>query len=115
LAVRGETSNDLLNKLFKGYEAATDKIFVDNNGRKKERYEEGEGVTADALMEQANSKYKLLKENATWSASSEQEEKILTLMPEVKSLKKFKKKEGPWKKDEKSFRGKPNKEGQKAK
>jgi hypothetical protein len=28
-------------------------------------------------MEQANSKYKLMKENSTWNAPSEQEEKIL--------------------------------------
>jgi hypothetical protein len=62
LAARGETSNDLLTNLFKGYEAATDNTFVDYIGRKKERYEEGEDVTSDALMEQANSKYKLKKE-----------------------------------------------------
>jgi hypothetical protein len=37
LAARGETSNDLLTNLFKGYEAATDKTFVDYIGRKKER------------------------------------------------------------------------------
>jgi hypothetical protein len=28
LAARGETSNDLLTNLFKGYSAATDKVFV---------------------------------------------------------------------------------------
>jgi hypothetical protein len=39
--VRGETSNDLLANLFKGYGAAMDKIFVDYISRKKERYEEG--------------------------------------------------------------------------
>jgi hypothetical protein len=35
-----------------------------------------------------------MKKNVTWNAPSEQEEKILALMLEVKSLKKFKKKEG---------------------
>jgi hypothetical protein len=109
LAARGESSNDLLTNLFKGYEAATDKIFVDYICRKKERYKEGEDVTADALMEQANRKYKLIKENVTWNAPSEQEEKILALMPEVKSLNNFKKKEGSWKKDDTSYKAKPNK------
>jgi hypothetical protein len=34
LAARGETSNDLLTNLFKGYAAATDKVFVECIGRK---------------------------------------------------------------------------------
>jgi hypothetical protein len=41
-----------------------------------------------------------MKENATWNAPSEQEEKIIALMSEVKNLKKFKKKDGPYKKDD---------------
>jgi hypothetical protein len=40
-----------------------------------------------------------MKENATWNAPSEQEEKILALMLEVKNLKNFQKKDGPYKKD----------------
>jgi hypothetical protein len=57
-------------------------------------------------MEQANSKYKLMKENATWNAPSEQEEKILALMSEVKNLKKFKKKDSSYKKDDKPYSSK---------
>jgi hypothetical protein len=113
LAARGETSNDLLTNLFKGYGSATDKIFVDYIGRKKEKYEEGEDVSADGLMEQANSKYKLMKENATWNAPSEQEEKILALMSEVRSLKKYKKKESPFKKGDKPDKGKSFQKGKK--
>jgi hypothetical protein len=109
LAARGETSNDLLTNLFKGYGAATDKIF----GRKKERYKEGEDVSANALMEQANSKYKLMKENATWNALSEKEEKILALMLEVRSLKKSKKKDTPYKKGDKPDKGKSYQNGKK--
>jgi hypothetical protein len=62
LAARGETTQDLLTNLFKGYQAATDKTFVEYIGRKLERYEEGEMVTPDALVEQADNKFKLLKE-----------------------------------------------------
>jgi hypothetical protein len=101
LKARGETSNNLLTNLFKGYGAATDKIFVDYVERKKEKYEEGEETTPDALMDQANSKYKLMKERNTWNAPSEQEEKILALMTEVRNLKKSKKKDTPWKKEAK--------------
>jgi hypothetical protein len=115
LAARGETSNDLLTNLFKGYEAATDKTFVDYIGRKKERYKKGENVTSDALLEQANSKYKLMKENATWNAPSEQEEKILALMSEVKNRKKFKKKDSSYKKDDKPYNSKKSpQEGRKS-
>jgi hypothetical protein len=100
LAVRGETSNNLLTNLFKGYGAATNKIAVDYIGCKHERYKEGEdAVCPEALMDQANSKYKLMKENSSWNAPSEQEEKILALMSEIKSLKKKKKKDISWKKD----------------
>jgi hypothetical protein len=101
LAARGESSNDLLTNLFKGYGAATDKVFVEYISRKLEKYEEGEDTTPDALMEQANSKYKLMKEQNTWNAPSEQEEKILALMTEVKNLKRFKKKEPTYKKEDK--------------
>jgi hypothetical protein len=114
LAARGETSNDLLTNLFKGYGAATDKVFVDYIGRKLEKYEEGENTTADTLMEQANSKYKLMKEQSTWNAPSEQEEKILALMTEVRNLKKVKKKEpSSWKKEDKD-KNKPKSKHKKA-
>jgi hypothetical protein len=103
LAARGETSNDLLTNLFKGYGAATDKVFVEYISRKLEKYEEGIDTTADALMEQANSKYKLMKEQGSWNAPSEQEEKILALMTEVKNLKRFKKKEPSGKREAKPF------------
>jgi hypothetical protein len=65
LKARGETSNDLLTNLIKGSGVAMDKISVDYIGHKKEKYEEGEDVTPDALMEEASSKYKLMKEQTT--------------------------------------------------
>lgn len=91
LTARGESTQDLLINLFKGYQAATDKTFVEYIGRKLERYEEGELVTTEALMEQADNKYKLLKEGGAWNAPSENEEKILALQAEIKHLKKAKK------------------------
>jgi hypothetical protein len=106
LTARGESTQDLLINLFKGYQAATDKTFVEYIGRKLERYEEGEPVTTDALMEQADNKYKLLKEGGAWNAPSENEEKILALQAEIKHLKKAKKDGGkPFKK--KTYEKKP--------
>jgi hypothetical protein len=51
-------------------------------------------VTIDVLMEQADNKYKLLKEGGTWNTPSEHEEKILALQAEIKNLKKAKKEGG---------------------
>ena len=86
LAARGETTNDLLTNLFKGYQAASDKVFVSYIGRKLEQYEEGETITSEALMQLGNNKFKLLKEGGTWNAPSDEEEKILALQTEVKKL-----------------------------
>jgi hypothetical protein len=88
LAARGETTQDLLTNLFKGYQAASDKVFVSYIGRKLEKYEEGEMMTSESLMQLGNNKYKLLKEGGLWNAPSDEEEKILALQTEVKKLKK---------------------------
>jgi hypothetical protein len=86
LAARGETTQDLLTNLFKGYQAASDKTFVEYIGRKLEKYEEGDATTADHLMEQADNKFKLLKLHNKWNAPSQEEEKILALEARVKKL-----------------------------
>jgi hypothetical protein len=80
LAARGETTQVLFTNLFKGYQAALDKIIlVEYVGRKLEKYEEGDPTMADTLMEQADNKFKLLKVHNKWNAPSEDEEKILVL------------------------------------
>jgi hypothetical protein len=71
---------------------ATNKTFVEYIRHKLEKYEEGEVVTPDALMEQAHNKFKLLNEGGVWNAPSEQEEKILALQAKIKNLKKATKK-----------------------
>ena len=88
LSARGETTQDLLTNLFKGYQAATDKVFVSYIGRKLEKYEEGEDITSESLMQLGDNKYKLLKEGGLWNAPSDEEEKILALQTEVKKLQK---------------------------
>jgi hypothetical protein len=88
LAARGETTQDLLSNLFKGYNAVNDKVFVSYIGRKLEKYEEGESMTSEMLMQLGNNKFKLLKEAGQWNAPSIDEEKILALQTEVKKLQK---------------------------
>ena len=104
LAARGETTQDLLTNLFKGYQAASDKVFVSYIGRKLEKYEEGENITSETLMQLGNNKFKLLKEGGLWNAPSDEEEKILALQTEVKKLQKNLSKKSDTKKTEKKSR-----------
>ena len=88
LSARGQRMEDLLSNLFKGYLAASDKTFIKYISHKMEKYEEGEDVDPDKLMQLADNKFRLMKEKGTWNAPSEEEEKILALQAEVQLLKK---------------------------
>ena len=88
LKARGESSNDLLTNLFKGYLAATDKSFVAYIDKKLELYEEGSDISPDQLMLWARQKYDLLREKGTWNAPTEEEEKIIALEAQVKKMEK---------------------------
>jgi hypothetical protein len=98
LAARGQTTNDLLVFLFKGYEAVPDKVFKNYITRKKEGHEEGEGdvITAESLMLLADSKYKLqLESKAGWGVADPQEEKILALTAKIAKLDRMSKRKSP--------------------
>jgi hypothetical protein len=88
LATRGETTQDLLSNLFKGHLAASDKTFTTYIARKLEMYEEGSNMRPEPLMHQAANKFKLLKESRKYNSPSQEEEKILALEAELKSLSK---------------------------
>ena len=92
LAARGQRTEDLLTHLFKGYQAASDRTFVRYINEKIERYEEGEDIHSDTLMQLADNKFRLMKERGTWDAPSAEEEKILALQAEVEKLKNRKRK-----------------------
>jgi hypothetical protein len=88
ITARGEMTQDLLTNLLIGYNAVNDKVFISYIGRKLKRYEEGESITSEMLMQLGNNKFKLLKEGGQWNAPSVEEEKILALQTEVKKLEK---------------------------
>ena len=91
LIARGQRSEALLSHLFKGYLAASDKTFIKYINEKMDRYEEGEEITADKLMQLADNKYRLLKERDEWDAPSAEEEKLLALQTEIEKLKNMRK------------------------
>ena len=92
LAARGQKSEALLTHLFKGYLAASDKVFVKYITEKMDRYEEGDDMSADRLMQLADNKFRLLKEREEWDAPSAEEEKLLAFQTEVEKLKSMKRK-----------------------
>lgn len=88
LKSRGETTQDLLVNLFKGYMACSDSEFVAYMKRKLDYFEEGNSMEPDNLMKNAAEKYKTLLQKGQWNAPDANEEKILALQSEINKLKK---------------------------
>ena len=87
LSVRGETTNDLLINLFKGYKVADDAEFMDFIRRKENEYEEGKDVNTNNLMADADAKYKARILTGKWSAPTKEQGQILALTAQVEKLK----------------------------
>jgi hypothetical protein len=104
LLARGQTTNDLLVFLFKGYGAVPDMAFKNYIQRKKENHEEGDSMTPEKLMLLADSKYKLIKESGGWGIANPQEEKILALEAKLAKIAKGTKRKPPG-----NFNENPNK------
>ena len=90
LAAHGQTTNDLLTNLFKGYSACSDPVFRRYIEQKKESYEEGSRITANQLMQWAKTKYNLIVEAGLWNSPTTEQQQIYALKAEVESLKKSK-------------------------
>jgi hypothetical protein len=88
LFARGETTQDLMVNLFKGYNKASDKAFRDYISKKEDLYEEGSPITTDDLMTYALTNYQTLTNKGTWNAPDAADEKIVALQAEVSRLKK---------------------------
>ena len=87
LAARGQTSDDLLVNLFKGYKACTDHKFMAYIELKESEYEEGGALTPTHLMQLALNKYQARVEKKEWNAPSPEQQKILALEAELKKMK----------------------------
>jgi hypothetical protein len=86
LHARGEQTQDLLVNLFKGYKACKDAEFVDYIMKKEDFYEEGGQVEYQQLMDWALNKFKTRKESEQWCQRTTEEETIIALQSQVKSL-----------------------------
>ncbi|KAI2498352.1 hypothetical protein MHU86_9103 [Fragilaria crotonensis] len=95
LSARGEQTQDLLVNLFKGYKACKDAEFVDYIKKKEDFYEEGGQVEYQQLMDWALNKFKTRKESEQWCLKTTEEETIIALQSQVKTLMSNQKKPNP--------------------
>ena len=86
LEARGETSQDLLDNLFKGYKVASDEKFVKYIEDKETDYFDGENLTPDGLMKLAENKYATRKQRGLWGGKTEEQKQIIALTSTVTSL-----------------------------
>jgi hypothetical protein len=90
LLARGQMQpNSLLTHLFDGYESCSDHEFHDYIKRKKESLTDGALITPQQLMNQAENKYKQLKEDNLWKSPTNEEKQIIALSNQVDSLNKI--------------------------
>ena len=86
LKARGADTQDLLANLFKGYAAASDKVFTAYIQKKQDDYDDGAIIEPDHLMRLAQNKYKSMVEGKKWKAPDSQEEKIIALEAKIQKL-----------------------------
>jgi hypothetical protein len=86
LHARGEETLDLVVNLFIGYLAASDKKFVDYILRRRDDYDHGNLVEADALMRLALLQYRALVDSGEWNSPDKADARIIALESQVVTL-----------------------------
>jgi len=88
LTARGETIQDLLTKLFRAYAACSDSTFVKYVADIQTKWEDGEELTPEKLMDRFANKYKIMKTKEVWNAPSAEQKKLVALEAKISELKK---------------------------
>ena len=86
LNARGESTQDLLANLFKGYAQASDQVFTAYIAKKQDEYHDGNDLEPEHLMQLALNKYQTMVEGGKWNAPTEADSKIIALEAQVKKL-----------------------------
>ena len=87
LVARGEGCVILMVKLFKGHASAGEDNFVKYMADHRTQYDDDADYMPECLMSLALNKYTNLSHNKQWGALSPDQEKIIALMAEVKTIK----------------------------
>ena len=87
LEARNEAIDDLLTHLFAGYKIASDTKFVAYIELQETQYMQGSSLSAQLLMTQALNDYNTKIINNTWGAPSNEQQQIVALSAELKTIK----------------------------
>ena len=90
LKARGESVDDLMMLLFKGYKAASDSKFIEYISTKEERYLDdikGDTLDWEQLMQLSLNKFTMRRDNGEWGAPTEEQTQLTALSSEVTKLK----------------------------
>jgi hypothetical protein len=88
LRARGEGTPEFITHMFKGYAAASDSDFVQYMKEKRNRYEEGQPLDIDTLMQSALNKYNIAIQTGRWNAPDKKDATIFAMKTEIEALKK---------------------------
>lgn len=85
----GEPVHDLIHSLFKAYDAVKDSEFVRTIRDERKAFILGhrKDLTSDGLMDLAESLYNIYVEDKSWMQHVDQQEQIIALQAEIKTLK----------------------------
>ena len=86
LNARGQTTQDLLANLFKGYDETSDNTFRAYISKKQDDYHDGVEIAPEHLLQLALNKYRTSVEGGKWNAPTEADEKIIALEAQLKKL-----------------------------
>lgn len=84
LASGGGESSDLLLCIFKAYAIVPDSDFRRFIQRKRDDYDDGELITVESLMAEAQTKFAQLKQSNKWKAKTHREEAIVVLAAQLR-------------------------------
>jgi hypothetical protein len=87
LAVRGETTDDLLVHLFAAYQEVSDHTFRKFAADEEVKYEQGVPMTPEGLMAVMLARWETLTDKDVWNAPSHEEEQLMVMRTELAALK----------------------------
>ena len=90
LDARGETADDLVSSLYEAYQTADDEAFVRYIAHKESAIEDGSAIAADAdaTMNMAEDKYKIMVVKGQWNAVTKKDEAFIALQAQYDTIRK---------------------------
>ena len=93
LKARGEKVDDLVMKLFHGYnQDAADSKFIEYIKTKEEKYLDGNMMQSEIIMQLTLNKYTMRKDKGEWGHPTDEQNQLIVLSSEVTKLKENNKK-----------------------